>query len=83
MELVNKAHEKDEQARMVRRAVMELPVKHQAVVSLYYFEAMPLQNIASILGCRLGTVKSRLARARLALRTKLENYEGQGHDTQD
>jgi RNA polymerase sigma-70 factor (ECF subfamily) len=54
-----------------RRALLSLPPKYQSVLALHYFEGLALQEIAAIIGCRLGTVKSRLARARDALRVEL------------
>ena len=46
---------------------------HQSVLSLHYLESMPTADIARVLGCRVGTVKSRLARGTGALRRLLEN----------
>jgi RNA polymerase sigma-70 factor (ECF subfamily) len=54
-----------------RHALLSLPPKYQSVLALHYFEGLALQEIAAIIGCRLGTVKSRLARARDALRVEL------------
>lgn len=52
----------------VRRALMALPVQQRAVVVLRYFEDCPEAEIAEILGCSTGTVKSRASRALTALR---------------
>jgi RNA polymerase sigma-70 factor (ECF subfamily) len=52
------------------RYVQELPVRHQEVIALFYFENHSVAQIAQVLGVRIGTVKSRLGRAREALRTK-------------
>ena len=48
--------------------VQELPDHQRAVVVLRFYEDLPESEIASILGCRLGTVKSRLHRALTALK---------------
>ena len=48
-----------------------LSPKYQAVLSLHYFEGLTVKEVAAVIGCRVGTVKSRLARAREALRAKL------------
>jgi RNA polymerase sigma factor (sigma-70 family) len=54
-----------------RRFLLSLSPKHQAVLSLHYLEGLSVEQVAAVIGCRAGTVKSRLARARDALREKL------------
>lgn len=49
-----------EAAGRLRKAVAALPAKHQQVVLLRFFEEASLPEIAALLGCSLGTVKSRL-----------------------
>ncbi len=56
----------------VQRALLTLPPRYQAVLSLYYMEELSVRETAAIIGCREGTVRSRLARARDALREKLK-----------
>ena len=56
-----------EEREMLRKAVDELPTKLRVVVALHYFDGLPLNEIAGIVGCRLGTVKSRLFKARKQL----------------
>ena len=55
----------------VRRALLSLPPRYQAVLSLYHLEGFSVKETAAVIGCREGTVRSRLARARDALRRKL------------
>jgi len=55
-----------------RQALWSLSMKHQSVLALHYLEGLPVEEVAVVLGCRVGTVKSRLSRAREALRTKLQ-----------
>lgn len=57
---------RDLQERLMR-ALMRLPVDSRAVVFLRDVEGFSYLQIAEILELELGTVKSRLARARLAL----------------
>ncbi len=54
-----------------RAAMMALAPKHQAVLALHYLEGLPLEEVAFVTGRRIGTVKSRLSRAREALRERL------------
>lgn len=56
----------------VVEAVLGLKEKERAVVHLYYYEGYSTDEIAAILGERPGTVRSRLSRARSALREMLK-----------
>lgn len=51
---------RQEAADKLREAVQALPRKHQQVVLLRFFEDASLPEIAAVLGCSVGTVKSRL-----------------------
>ncbi len=51
---------KQEAAGKLREAVAALPEKHQRVILLRFFEDASLPEIAAVLGCSIGTVKSRL-----------------------
>jgi RNA polymerase sigma-70 factor (ECF subfamily) len=55
-------------------AVARLPLPLRAVVVLYEIEEWSQRDIARALGCREGTVKSRLHRARARLREELAAY---------
>src|SRR5262249_3467828 len=54
----------DEEARTLRRAIAGLPVEYREVLVLREFEDLAYREIAAIVGCPIGTVMSRLARAR-------------------
>ena len=54
-------------------ALAKLPVDHRAILILRDVRALEYDQIALVLGIEPGTVKSRLFRARLALRTALES----------
>ncbi len=54
-----------------QQAMLAIAPKYQAVLSLHYLEGLPVKDVAVVIGCREGTVKSRLARARDALREEL------------
>ena len=60
-------------AEHAQRALLSIAPKHQAVLSLHYLEGLSVRDVAVVIGCREGTVKSRLARARDSLRTTLNN----------
>jgi len=57
-------------------AVDELPAEHRAIFLLHDVEGLSNPEIAQTLHVTLATVKSRLHRARLLLRTRLAGYMG-------
>ncbi len=66
-------------AQEVQAAVDALPQEWRAVVLLSFVEGFSYREIADILGCPLGTVMSRLYRARQLLRQCLErSLHGEG-----
>ena len=68
--------EHNETQRIVRQAISELSAEYKEVITLCDVEDMSYDDISLILKCPVGTVKSRLNRARKALRKKLsENRE--------
>lgn len=56
----------------IRRAVMSLPDHYREVVVLCELQEMSYEEAAAIIGCALGTVRSRLHRARSLLIEKLQ-----------
>jgi RNA polymerase sigma-70 factor (ECF subfamily) len=63
--------ERKEKRMLIKRAIDSLPEDQRTVVALRDIEGISYEEIAKITGLNLGTVKSKLARARLALREKL------------
>ena len=59
------------ETEQVRAAIQELPVDFREIILLREYEDLSYQEIASVLNCPVGTVMSRLARARRTLRTLL------------
>jgi RNA polymerase sigma-70 factor (ECF subfamily) len=55
----------------LRRALLALKPAHQTVLVLHHVEGLGVEEIARVLGCRPGTVKSRLSRGRVALAARL------------
>ena len=68
----------------VRKAVLSLPAKYREVVVLCELQDVSYGETAEILGCAIGTVRSRLHRARALLLAKLRpatNVEEAGSAT--
>jgi HlyD family secretion protein len=63
--------DRDEFGPIVQDEVRRLPSKYRAAVVLCYWEGLTQEQAAAQLGCPLGTVRSRLARARDLLRRRL------------
>ena len=59
------------EALSLRAALRELPPEQREVLLLYYWEEMTYEEISQALGVPMGTVKSRLNRAKRALRRLL------------
>ena len=67
--------EKSARERAVQSALAELPEYQQAMITLYHAEQLSYEEIAEALDLPIGTVKSRLNRARISLRERLERDE--------
>ncbi len=63
--------EESERALILSKAVSDLPEYQRAMVTLYHSQQKSYEEIAEIMDLPIGTVKSRLNRARLALKEKL------------
>jgi RNA polymerase sigma-70 factor, ECF subfamily len=59
-----------EGADEVTAMLLSLPPRLQSVLSLHYIEGLAVDEVARVLGVRPGTVKSRLSRAREALKAR-------------
>jgi RNA polymerase sigma-70 factor (sigma-E family) len=59
-----------ELAEQARRALMTLPAKQRAVLILRYFDDLSEAEVATVLRCSVGTVKSRASRALQTLRRR-------------
>lgn len=62
-----------ERDEMIQRALNSLADDHRAVVVMKEFDGLRYEEIAAILGVPVGTVRSRLHRARLDLRERLKS----------
>jgi RNA polymerase sigma-70 factor (ECF subfamily) len=70
----DRALERDELEEALHRAIAGLPEDRRIVVLLRDVEGLDYQEIAEILDVPIGTVRSRLHRARLDLKEKLERF---------
>jgi RNA polymerase sigma-70 factor (sigma-E family) len=61
---------------VMRRALLRLPTHQRAAVVLRFYEDLPEAQVAEILRCRPGTVRSRVARAMEVLREELGSELG-------
>ena len=69
--------ERRESDQMVRTAMSQLPDKFREILVLRHFEEMSYEQIARVLECPLGTVRSRLSKARDKLRSILKAERSQ------
>jgi len=67
-----KVAENKELCGLVQKSLQMLDEEYRAIIVLRDIEGMDYEQIAEVLGIELGTVKSRLSRARAALRQILE-----------
>ncbi len=59
----------------LRRALQRLTKRQRTMVALHYYAGLPVAEIAEVMGCSAGTVKSTLADGRTRLRRELgEDY---------
>jgi len=73
--------ERKEKRMLIRQAIDSLPIEQKTVVTLRDIEGLSYEETSNITGLNLGTVKSRLARARLDLRKKLRRVVENGMHT--
>jgi RNA polymerase sigma-70 factor (ECF subfamily) len=66
---------KHQQQRLLLKGLRRIPLDHQIALELYYWEQLPLADIASILEIPEGTVKSRLHRSRGLLRDAIAGLD--------
>lgn len=73
---VEKNFEENELMNRIKEAINKLSPNHRDILYLKFIEAMSEQEIANELKIKTGTVKSRLHRAKIVLRSELENGGG-------
>ena len=61
----------DERYEALNRALDSLPARYRAVIHLYYYEEMSVDEISAVLNTKPATIRSRLARGRERLKREL------------
>jgi len=64
-----------EHAELVHAALGQLSLLHREVLTLRFLEGLDLSEISEVVGCGIGTVKSRLHYAKSAMRKLLEDTD--------
>lgn len=64
--------EKNSRNKLIRNSVINLPEKYRAVIHLFYYEGMSIEEISNIEEISISSVKTRLHRARKILKERLE-----------
>ena len=62
---------KAEQAEQVRQAIELLPERQRATLVLAYYQQLSYTDVAQVLGCSIGTIKTQMFRALRTLADKL------------
>jgi len=65
----------DEQKEHVRQAVKSLPDRQRATLILAYYEQLTYPQVAQVMGCSVGTVKTQMYRALKTLAQKLGEFD--------
>lgn len=68
-------HDNQEMSEIVRSAIAKLPEKLRVPLMLKDIEGLSYQEIAETVNCEIGTVKSRIFRAREGLREMLKPFK--------
>lgn len=63
-------------AEKLQRALIKLKPYHREVLTLHFIEQMSYQSIANVVGCSIGTVRSRIFYAKKSLREEMDRQNG-------
>lgn len=67
---------RQEQKEQVRRAIESLPDGQRATLILAYYQQLSYREVAQVLGCSVGTVKTQMSRALATLAQRLPDSIG-------
>ena len=65
-----------EQTQQVRQVVESLPARQRATLFLAYYQQLSYPEVAEVLGCSIGTVKTQMYRALRTLAQRLPDISG-------
>ena len=65
-----------EQKEQVRRAIEMLPARQRAALVLSYYQQLSYREVAEMLGCSIGAVKTQMSRALRTLAQRLPDVSG-------
>jgi RNA polymerase sigma-70 factor, ECF subfamily len=68
----------NEDAAVIHQALSQIGIKHREVLVLYFLQDLSIDEVASVIGCSSGTVKSRMHYAKQAMKQILQ---GANHGT--
>ena len=63
-------------AEKLQKALNKLKPNHKEILTLCFIEQMSYQSIAEVVGCSIGTVRSRVFYAKQSLRKEMEKQNG-------
>ena len=75
MVVADEAIERNELRQLLRQAVQRLPEAQRDAFLLHYDEELTVPEVARIMGCPEGTVKSRLATALTTIKRQIKTYK--------
>jgi len=67
---------KAEQTEQVKQAIEMLPAKQRATLVLAYYQQLSYSEVAAVMGCSVGTVKTQMFRALRTLAQRLPDMSG-------
>ncbi len=70
--------DREETARLLREIIDSLPEDQRAVIGMFYYQEMPVKDIAAALGASESAVKSRLLYGRRKIEAKVRELEKSG-----
>lgn len=68
----------DELEQKIHQAIQDLPENTATAIKLREFEGMSYEEIAQVMDCPIGTVRSRIFRAREAIDKQIQEIMGEG-----